>query len=218
MQTIVRVGFPVINRVFPEGARYRIPSLINPSFAERTGIYDKFKEFGMDQTGWYSNSDIFNERKKHFEDIFQWNAGNTLSTKLSLRYKLWKRDPTNDIRVIRFCLSLPESQYVQNGLDRALIRNATVNFLPDKVRLNQRYRGVQGADWVHRMLPKWEAFTDELQQLRTDKKALEYLDLQAINKALIKINEGARPEYATDPDYKFLMRSLIVYRFLKKFD
>lgn len=112
-------------------------------------------------------------------------------------------------------MSLPESQYVQNGLDRALIRNATVNFLPDKVRLNQRYRGVQGADWVHRMLPKWEAFTDELQQLRTDKKALEYLDLQAINKALIKINEGARPEYATDPDYKFLMRSLIVYRFLK---
>ena len=48
-----------------------------------------------------------------------------LQRKLSLRYGLWKRDPTNDIRVIRFCLSVPEEQYVQNGLDRALIRRST---------------------------------------------------------------------------------------------
>ena len=54
-------------------------------------------------------------------------------------------DPTNDIRVIRFCLSVPEEHYVQDGFDRALIRRSTENFLPDKVRLNQHYRGVQGA-------------------------------------------------------------------------
>ena len=62
--------------------------------------------------------------------------GNTLATKLSLRYSFWKRDPTNDLRVIRFCLSLPEDQYVQGGLDRALIRRATKKLLPDKIRLN----------------------------------------------------------------------------------
>ena len=104
------------------------------------------------------HADIFKERKKHFEDIFQWNAGNTLATKLSLRYSLWKRDPTNDIRVIQFCLSIPENQYVQNGMDRALIRRATEQYLPDKVRLNQHIRGVQGADWVHRMMPIWDTF------------------------------------------------------------
>ncbi|PHD75776.1 asparagine synthetase B [Bacillus sp. AFS043905] len=218
VKTIARIGFPIIDRVFPEGVPYKIPSLINPGFAAKTGVYEKFKEHGIDQTGWYSNSDIFNERKKHFEDVFQWNAGSTLSTKLSLRYKLWKRDPTNDIRVIRFCLSLPENQYVQNGVDRALVRNATENYLPDKVRLNQRYRGVQGADWVHRMLPKWGGFIEEIEQLSTDKKALEFLDGQALKKALVKIKEGARPEFATDPEYKFLMRSLIVYRFLKQFN
>ncbi|MGG0788117.1 lasso peptide isopeptide bond-forming cyclase [Peribacillus simplex] len=218
VKTIARIGFPIIDRVFPEGVPYKIPSLINPDFAEKTGVYDKFKEHGIDQTGWYSNSDMFNERKKHFEDVFQWNAGSTLSTKLSLRYKLWKRDPTNDIRVIRFCLSLPENQYVQNGVDRVLVRNSTENYLPDKVRLNQRYRGVQGADWVHRMLPKWGGFIEEIEQLSTDKKALEFLDGQAIKKALLKIKEGARAEFATDPEYKFLMRSLIVYRFLKQFN
>ncbi|MGQ4671626.1 hypothetical protein ACUIJ5_25025 [Bacillus toyonensis] len=50
-------------------------------------------------------------------------------------------------------MSVPEEQYVQNGLDRALIRRATKNFLPDKVRLNQRVRGIQGADGVYRMAP-----------------------------------------------------------------
>ena len=52
---------------------------------------------------------------------------------LSLRYSLWKRDPTNDISVVRFCLSVPEEQYVQNGLDRALIRRSTEEILPDKL-------------------------------------------------------------------------------------
>lgn len=218
LKIMARIGFPIINRIFPEATPYQIPSLINPDFAKKMNVYSKFKKYGIDHTGWYSNSGVFNERKKHFEDIFQWNAGNTLAAKLSLRHSLWKRDPTNDIRVIQFCLSLPEGQYVQNGLDRALIRKSTENYLPDKVRLNQRIRGVQGADWVHRMIPKWDTFKDEIQRLSTDKRALEFLDGQVIKAALLKVEQRPRPESATDPDLKFLMRSLIVNRFLKKFD
>ncbi len=218
LPNIVRLGFPIIDRVFPQGNPYKIPALINPEFADRTEVFSKFKEHGIDQTGWYSNADIFSERKKHFEDVFQWNAGSTLASKLSLRHSLWKRDPTNDLRVIRFCLSLPEDQYVQNGIDRALIRRSTENYLPDKVRLNQRFRGVQGVDWVHRMIPDWDKYKDELQQLSVDKKALEFLDGQVIKAALLKVEQGPTPESATDPEYKLLMRSLIVYRFLKRFD
>ena len=213
---IARMGFPIIDRIFPEGTPYKVPALINPRFAKKMDVYSTFKEYGIDHTGWYANSDIFTERKKHFEDVFQWNASSTLATKLSLRYSLWKRDPTNDLRVIQFCLSLPESQYVQNGVDRALIRRATKNYLPDKVRLNQRIRGVQGADWVHRMIPNWEAFREEVQQLRTDQRALEYLDGQALQAALVKLEQQPVAEYATDPDYKFLMRSFNCLSILKK--
>lgn len=214
---IARIGFPIIDRIFPDGPAYKLPSLINSEFANITRVYEKFEEFGIDRNGWYSNSDIFNERKKHFEDIFQWNAGSTLAAKLSLRYSLWSRDPTNDLRVIRFCLSLPEDQYVQNGMDRALIRRATENYLPDKVRLNQRIRGVQGADWVHRMIPHWDRFIDEVQQLSKDPRMLEFINGQVIKEALVKVKRGVRAECATDPDFKILMRSLIVYRFIKKF-
>ena len=68
------------------------------------------------------------------------------------------------------------------------------------------------------MIPYWDTFVEELQQLSTDKRVLEFLDGQVIKAALLKVEEGATAEYATDPDYKILMRSLIVYRFLKKFD
>lgn len=82
-----------------------------------------------------------------------------------MRYSLWERDPTNDLRVARFCLSVPEEQYVQNGVDRSLIRRATVNYLPDKIRLNQRTRGVQGADGVHRMAASWDVLSRKLKRL-----------------------------------------------------
>lgn len=110
---------------------------------------------------------------------------------------------------------MPESQYVQNGVDRLLIRRATKNYLPDKVRLNQLVRGVQGADWVHRMLPNWEAFKEEAQQLRTDDRIREYVDGHALKEALTSLEQQPKAEYDTDIGYKFLMRALILQRFLK---
>ncbi|SFL15853.1 asparagine synthase (glutamine-hydrolysing) [Paenibacillus sp. 1_12] len=212
---ITRVAFPFLDRMFPEGEPYQYPTLINPEFAKRMGVFEKLKEYGIDRSGWSAEMNAYEQRKKHFEDLFHWNASNTLATKLSLRYSLWKRDPTNDIRVIRFCLSVPEGQYVQNGLDRALVRRATENYLPDKVRLNQRIRGAQGVDWVHRMIPHWNAFIEEIQQLSTDPLAMEIFNGPVILAALTKAQMGAKPEQANDPDYRILMRSLIVYRFLK---
>ncbi|MBO0958866.1 lasso peptide isopeptide bond-forming cyclase [Neobacillus sp. MM2021_6] len=217
LPAIARVGFPIIEQLFPKGTLYKRPSLINPEFAKRIGIMEKLKKHGIGQSGWFSPSNIYEGRRTLFEDIFPWNAGNTLTSKLSLKHSLWKRDPTNDIRVVRFCLSVPEEQYVQNGLDRALIRRATENLLPDKVRLNQRIRGVQGADWVHRMVPHWDKFINELEHLRTDKRAIEYLNGLVIEKALVMARQGARPELDTNPDYKILMQSLVVYRFIKEF-
>ena len=39
--------------------------------------------------------------------------------------------------------------------------------------------------------------------------------VEVIQDALVKVQKESSPEHATDPDYKILMRSLIVYRFLK---
>lgn len=191
------------------------PILINPDFAVRTSVYERLRMKGMDKTGWYT-SNVKDERSRHFEDEYQWNTTNSLATKLSLKHGLWKRDPTNDLRVIRFCLSIPEDQFVHDGLDRALIRRSTKDYLPDDVRLNQKVRGIQGADWVHRMVPDWPFFVEEINAMSQDGQVMEYLNKKAILAGLKKIKAGPKVEFDTDLDYRILMRSLIVYRFLKK--
>lgn len=209
-------AFPFLNQMFPSHNQYHFPMLINPEFAKDTEVFQKLKQSGMDVTD-SSIPSFYEARKKQFDQVVSWQISGTNSTKLSLRYALWNRDPTNDLRVIQFCLSVPDEQFVQDGLDRALLRRATKAFLPDKVRLNQHVRGIQGADSVYRMMPQWSSFLEEVKQLSKDREMGRFLNIEVINRAVARFQEGPRPEYAFDADFKVLMRSLIVYRFLKKY-
>ncbi len=211
---IGKIAFPIMNRISPLFEQINSTVLINPDLAKKTRIFEKLESHGI-QVDSSALPDLYEARRRHFSELFHWSATNTLGTKLSLKYPLWKRDPTNDLRVVRFCLSVPEEQYVQKGLDRALIRRSTKNILPDKVRLNQRVRGVQGVDWVHRMAPTWSLFTDELQQLKKNSEVFEYFNPEAVNDAISKVLEGPRVEFAINGDYRIAVRSLIVYRFIK---
>ncbi|MDQ6422358.1 asparagine synthase-related protein [Paenibacillus sp. LHD-117] len=196
---------------------YDYPNLINPALAERTDVNRRLQKLGINPTGFATTTDVYAARRKHFEQPYSWNVNGIFGTKASLRYSLWDRDPTNDLRVIQFCLSVPEEQCVQNGMDRALIRRSTEKLLPDEVRLNQRKRGIQGADGIHRMLPVWGAFIDELRQVIHDPVMAEYVNVPVVRKAIERFQEQSRPETPFDADFCILMRSLILYRFTKKY-
>lgn len=215
---IAKVAFPTVSQLLPSYKPYILPQLIHPDFAKRTDVHSKLRDYGIDKTGWFAGTNIYRHRKKHFADLFHWNASNTLASKLSLRHSLWKRDPSNDLRVIRFCLSLPEEQYVQNGRDRALIRRATEHYLPDIVRLNQQVRGAQGVDWVHRMQPHWNAYVYELEQMCNDPIITPYINGVVIKEAIHQARSGVNAHYVMDPNSKILMRALIVYRFIQSLE
>lgn len=217
---IGKFAFPLINRVIATEKPYQFPLLINPEFAKKTGVFKRLKQHGINASGSFVSGifqeNIYEARKSHFQELFSWNTTGTVGTKLSLYHSLWKRDPTNDIRLIKFCLSLPEEQYVQNGLDRALVRRSTKNILPDNVRLNQRVRGIQGADAVHRMAPFWDEFLNELEKITQDPILMELLNIEVIKKAMSKVKKGPKPELSIDPEYSILIRSIILSRFIKK--
>lgn len=104
-----------------------------------------------------------------------------------------------------------------NGLDRALIRRSTENMLPNKIRLNQTVRGVQGADWLYRMRHVWGEFVNEAKELLNDHNLQKFINMEVINSALRNIEEGPQPERATNNNYRLLMRAVIIARFLKQF-
>jgi asparagine synthase (glutamine-hydrolysing) len=216
--------FPIVrNKAFPQLAQLLssnnkpdIPSLINPEFAKQTNVYERLQEHGYDFWG-NSLQNAYEVRKQQFEQLYYWNITGTVGCKQSLRYSLWERDATNDLRVIRFCLSVPEEQFVQNGLDRSLIRRSTKNYLPDNIRLNQKVRGIQGADGIHRMVPSWNTLISELQQVIEDPVSSRYLNIKELTNALSIFRKEPRPELVFDTHFRLLMRSLIFHRFMKKY-
>lgn len=209
-------AFPIMERIFSEQVEpYTYPQIINPYFAKQTNIFNQLKESGL-HLSTKVGTNPYESRKQHFDHVNSWNVNGTSRTKLTLKYALQDRDPTNDLRVIQFCLSLSEDQYVQGGLDRALIRRATRGYLPDKVRLNQHVRGLQGADGIHRMKPHWKLFIEELKHLSEDEQMSEILNMPSFKAALTNMQGEPRPSTLFDADFKILMRSLILYRFLKK--
>ncbi|MFC7322735.1 lasso peptide isopeptide bond-forming cyclase [Halobacillus campisalis] len=217
LPSIAKIAFPTISKLLSSEPSIRFPMLVNPEFEKKNGVLQKLTGHGIDDTGWLKASTIYEERRSLFEDMFPWSTGNTLTAKLSLRYSLWKRDPTNDLRVVQFCLALPEEQFIQSGVDRSLVRRSTEKLLPDEIRLNQKTRGVQGVDWVHRMIPHWECFAEEVQELSKDPEMQKYINMDVIKKASLKLKEKPNPAFATNADYRLLMRSLIVYRHIKSF-
>ncbi|HZH58298.1 MAG TPA: asparagine synthase-related protein [Metabacillus sp.] len=217
MKFVWKKALPLLYRSFSSHKQDTFPVWINQDFAARTNVFEKLQEYGVDVKG-TTVTDVYKIRENQFKQLHFWGLNGTIGTKLSLSHSLWERDPTNDLRVINFCISVPEDQYVQNGLDRSLIRRSTKNYLPDNIRLNQRSRGIQGADGIHRMKQSWESFINELYLLSNDSTMSKFININVFRDSLEKVKNDPKPELIYDFEFKILMRSLILYRFLKKFE
>ncbi|GBG08887.1 asparagine synthetase B [Paenibacillus agaridevorans] len=214
-RVITRKAFPRLSRRSDSQQRDGLPEWIHPEFAERTHVYERLREHGYDFWGDPSQN-VYDVRRKQFEKPYYWTVTGKVGCMQSLRHSLWDRDPTNDLRVIRFCLSLPENQYVQNGYGRSLIRRATSGYLPDSVRLNQQVRGIQGADGLYRMLPAWNELVQEFRDTIDDPRIAGYLDVKGLNHAWHAVKASPRPEIVFDNEFRILMRSVILRRFLQR--
>ncbi len=217
LPVLVKRSLPSITNIFNNDNQddYRFPSLLHPLLANKTNINEKLANYGVNHTE-ESSRKPFIGRNEHFAKLYSWNKTGNATTKLSLRYSLWDRDPTNDIRVIRFCLSIPNEQYTKGGLDRSLIRRATRHYLPDMVRLNNKSRGMQSADLIHRMTPTWKAFIDELQQLIRDPIIEDLINIEVIKDLIPKYSEVPQQDFVLKDDFRVLTRALVLYRFIRK--
>lgn len=216
LKVIGKVAFPQVFDRNGYSSQDDTPSLIHPSFADKMDIWEKLVDQGLGLGR--SDNNVWQERQNFFNNLSVQNHQGTIASKLSARYGLWERDPTSDLRVVRYCLAIPFDQYMKNGIGRSLVRRATAEDLPDQVRLNDRKRGYQGADWVHRMAPSWKALVQEVHALCEDSLLSDYINIKQVQSSLSKLGNTPRPEYAAHPDAKVLMRSLILYRFFKSWN
>jgi len=87
------------------------------------------------------------------------------------------RDPTQDLRVVKYCLSVPEDQFVDpTGGSRWLIRRAMRGAIPPEVLENPR-RGLQAADLVLRLRAHPDEMEAALAECARVPEVADYIDL-----------------------------------------
>jgi asparagine synthase (glutamine-hydrolysing) len=186
-------------------------SPINPDFAGRAAVAERFSQFFFDS---FKQLDSYETRQKLLSPAAFSHLG-VISTKFGLAHQLAWRDPTMDRRVIEFCLSVPEGQYVRGGRERHLIRRAMAGIIPDKVLLNETVRGAQAADWTQRLEPVWTELKAEIAQIGMLAAEREYLDIAKIQRELERFSTLGDAA-ANDYSLRMLVRSLIFSRFLRQ--
>jgi len=214
VRVIGKRAFPYMIGVNGSAMKEDWPRLIDPQFASQSRVYESLEERGISLYETMGH-DMIEARMNILHNLAVINKNGSAASKLSLKYGIREGDPTGDWRVIRFCLSLPMDQYVQNGMDRAMIRRATAGYLPDRIRLNQRIRGTQGADWLHRMLPHWPKFKAELLRMCSLEQVKRYVHTSEITNILTQYGDQPDPEHAFNPSMRYLVRGYIVSRFIE---
>jgi asparagine synthase (glutamine-hydrolysing) len=192
---------------------FKIHSLspINPDFAGRAAVAERFSQFFSDPL---KLLDSYEARQDLLSPEGFSHMG-IIDTKLGLAHQMAWRDPTMDRRVIEFCLSVPEDQYVRDGRERHLIRRALAGIIPDKVLLNETVRGVQAADWAQRLEPIWTELKEEILKIGELAAEREYLDIAKIQRELLRfgtLGDAAANDYSL----RMLVRSIIFSRFLRQ--
>lgn len=198
-------------RLAPEPwARY---SAINREFAREWAITEMMRQSGHDP----EFKTIVDQREGRFRIIkpgksiigFLWQESGA-------GFGLDVRDPTCDRRVMEFCLSIPDDQYVRDGKDRWLIRRAMKDLMPVSV-LNETRRGLQAADIGRRVQANFEETEVALNRIERSESARHYLDLPLIRRTLEHTRHHLDPQVTRDLGTIFF-RGLMVGLFLLRFD
>ena len=132
-------------------------------------------------------------------------------------WRIDRRSPFRDVRLMEFCLSIPTEQFLRNGVPRALLRTAMADRLPAAV-LAERRKGLQAVDWHEGLSANRDRLPAELDRLAACAPATRALDLARMRRLVEDWPSGGwnRSESVTR-SYRFaLLRGLAAGHFLRR--
>jgi asparagine synthase (glutamine-hydrolysing) len=184
--------------------------LIQPDFAARLGVSDRMRRSGYDP--YFSR--ILTPREQQMTMLLPtMNPVGALWHEKGAHHGLDVRDPTADVRLLEFCLQVPDAQFRSGPNERWLIRRAMKDILPSQLLSNRR-RGSQGADIAARLDADAENVGRLLTAMSLDPGCREYLDLVTFRSRWSSLR--ADPAAMPSPDAFAFSRALLFGLFLIK--
>lgn len=189
-------------RLSPESERF---SAIHPDFARANRIDERRLEGGQDWLG-----DTVTMRRRWLSRV------QTLPPVMGSMGEVFgvePRDPTADLDLLEYCFAVPDAQYLRNGTTRWLARRVLADRLPAAV-LNETRRGIQCAEFMHRMTLQRDAIVEGVEALERSPLSARILDVARMKR--LAADWPADPAKAGFGDYgAVLYRGLHVGQFLR---
>ena len=116
------------------------------------------------------------------------------------------RDPTGDINIIEYCLSIPNEVFFDDSLKgKQVLKNMMHGYLPDDVLYSNR-KGLQASDLLYRTLDDAHGVEDVLNRIGTHAGVSEVFDLPRLQAEWAEIRQtGAAPVMRMQMFLKTLM-------------
>jgi asparagine synthase (glutamine-hydrolysing) len=145
-------------------------------------------------------------------------SGAAIATGYRAEYGVELRDPTGDIRIAEFCLSLPVEQFCKDGVSRRLARRAINGRLPDDI-VTSRKRGLQAADWSLDIVESYLAMRAEIDKIETSALARELIDIDGLRNNLDRLFEAnSRGEQMPEGYRNYFEDGFMVGSFIRWFE
>ena len=120
-----------------------------------------------------------------------------------VRHGLDVCDPFVDLRLVEFCLALPDAQFLRHGRTRFLAHRVLDGRLPPQV-LQERRRGRQGADWQAAFETSRAEAGQLLARIEASPVAQRLIDLPRLRRLIESPSSGPWSSYDAQ-DYRFVL-------------
>lgn len=182
--------------------------LISPDLAARTHVVERMRESGYDPYfGDWPDPRV--QRLRYL--LPRVTPFGAMWADTSAGFGIDIRDPTADVRLLEFCLSIPDTVYRDAEYDRLLIRRAMERLLPPAVQWNRR-RGRQSADLVFRLRDDAVNVAEAVRAVAGSPLARETLNVGVVLDAWARLRAGVTATSAAEA--ATLTRLLHIGRFL----
>ncbi len=150
-------------------------SAINPTFAEELNLYQRTLSAKHDFVGPADGLGLrlkMNNRTEHGADV---HTALRATTGIEEHAPLW------DIRLLEFCLSIPDDQFLRDGVTRRLTRLALADRLPQSL-LDNYLIGAQNPEIMSRMSSLRPGMMEEIESFERVPLIARCLDLPRLKK------------------------------------
>ncbi|MCA1196654.1 hypothetical protein K9B35_01620 [Sphingomonas sp. R647] len=148
-------------------------------------------------------------------EVMQRGDGANYGKAMLAQWRIDRRDPTADRRLTEFCLTVPEDQYLRDGISSAMVRVGLADRLPEAIRMS-RARGLQASDWHIGMVEAHDRLVEEVEAIAASDAAARVVDVIAMRQLVADWPEHGWDRPQVQARYRSaLLSALAIGHFLR---